>query len=125
MQAVSIPDMNEEELKILKEQELADRKRSKWVSLQPQEELDIQFDIHKITDSERTFRGNTSPVKRYVVKIPNWSETQEYELQLSLTWARNLRKKMIETGKTFFRVRREGSSATDTKYTFDPIEKHQ
>jgi hypothetical protein len=32
---------------------------------------------------------------------------------------------MIETGKTFFRVRREGSSATDTKYTFDPIEKHQ
>ena len=116
--------MNEEDLKVLKEQELADRKRSKWVSVQPQE-LDIQFDIHKITDSERTFRGNTTPSKKHVVKIPNWSETQEYELQLSLTWARNLRKKMIETGKTFFRVRREGSSATDTKYTFDPIEKAQ
>ena len=117
--------MNEEELRVLKEQELADRKRSKWVSLQPQEELDIQFDIHKITDSERTFKGNTTPTKKYVVKIPNWNETQEYELQLSLTWARNLRKKMIETGKTFFRVRREGSSATDTRYTFDPIERHQ
>ena len=62
---------------------------------------------------------------KLIVKILNWSETQEYELQLALTWAKNLRKKMIGTGKTFFRVRREGSSATDTKYTFDPIEKYQ
>ena|SRR5215216_318759 len=114
--------MNEEELKILKEQELADRKRSKWVSLQSPEELDMQFDIHKITDGERTFRGNTTPVKKYMVQVPAWSTTQEYELQLSLTWARDLRRKMIETGKTFFRVKREGSSATDTKYTFEPIE---
>jgi hypothetical protein len=117
--------MNEEELKVLKEQELADRKRSKWVSVQPLEELDIQFDIHKITDSERTFKGNTTPSKKHLVRIPNWSETQEYELQLAPTWARNLRKEMIKTGKTFFRVRREGNSATDTKYTFDPIEKAQ
>lgn len=113
--------MNEEELKILKEQELADRKRSKWVSLQSQEELDIQFDIHKMADDVRTFRGNTTPVKKYMVKIPAWSDIQEYEFQLSLTWARDLRRKMIESGKTFFRVKREGSSATDTRYTFEPL----
>src|SRR5919109_3646230 len=99
--------MNTEELEILKEQELADRKRSKWVNLQAGEELEMKFDIHKISDGERTFRGNTTPVKKYVVKIPKWSSTQEYEFQLSLTWARDLRKKMIETGKMFFRVRRE------------------
>jgi hypothetical protein len=113
-----------EELKILKEQELADRKRSKWVNVQPQEELDIQFDIRQITDSERTYKGKTTPVKKHMVKIPSWSETQEYELPLALTWARILRKKMIETGKTFFKVRREGSSSGDTKYTFEPIEKY-
>ena len=116
--------MNEEELRILKEQELADRKRSKWVSLQPQEELDIQFDVRKITDSERTFKGKTTPAKKHVVRIPSWSETQEYELQLAETWAKNLRRKMIETGKTFIRVRRDGSSSGDTKYTFEPIEKY-
>jgi hypothetical protein len=117
--------MNEDELKILKEQELADRKQSKWAYLQPEEELDILFDIHKITDGVRTYMGKTSPVKNHVVKIFTWSETQEYTLPLAETWARKLRRKMIETGKTFFKVKREGSTGQDTKYTFTPIEKPQ
>lgn len=116
--------MNEEELKLLKEQALADRKNSKWVNLQPEEELDILFDIHQITDGTRTYMGNTTPVKNHVVKIPAWNETREYTLPLALRWARKARNKMIQTGKTFFRVKRH-STGQDTTYTFEPIEKSQ
>ena len=101
-----------------------DRKNSKYIALGPNEELNVQFNPDKISASERNFKGNKTPTFIHMVTIPEWGndvKPLEKEFSLSPTWARDVRRQMLETGNTYFKVRREGSSADQTKYIFTPL----
>jgi hypothetical protein len=113
---------DEQREKLRKIREL-DRMTSKYISLSGGEDLDILFDLNKITEAERTFRGGKSKTFIHMVKVPKWNgaKPEEKEFSLAPTFARDLWKKIEETGKLYFNVKREGSSADETKYIFTPL----
>jgi hypothetical protein len=115
--------LTEEQRKKLRKIRDLDRMTSKYISLTDGEELDILFDLDKITEAERTFKGGKSKTFVHMVKVPKWNgaKPEEKEFSLAPTFARDLWKKVEETGKLYFNVRREGSTADQTKYHFTAL----
>jgi hypothetical protein len=115
-----LSDEQKEKLRKIREM---DRMTSKYVSLTNGEDLDMLFDLNKITETERTFRGGKSKTFIHMVTIPKWNgaKPKEKEFSLAPTFARDLWKRIEETGKLYFNVRREGASADETKYHFTPL----
>jgi hypothetical protein len=74
---------DEQREKLRKIREL-DRMTSKYISLSGGEDLDILFDLNKITEAERTFRGGKSKTFIHMVKIPKWNGAKPEEKEFSL-----------------------------------------
>jgi hypothetical protein len=115
-----LSDEQREKLRKIRER---DRMTSKYISLSAGEELDVLFDLDKITEAERTFRGGKSKTFIHMVKVPKWNgaKPEEKEFSLAPTFARELWKKVEETGKLYFNVRREGATADQTRYHFTAL----
>jgi hypothetical protein len=112
------PEQREKLRKIQEE----DRKTSKYVALATGENLDILFDLSRISKGEREFKGNKTKVFTHMVKVPAWNgaNPEEKEFRLSPKFARKLWNTISTSGRLLINVSRTGATANDTDYTFTP-----
>jgi hypothetical protein len=84
--------LTEEQRKKLRKIRDLDRMTSKYISLSAGEELDILFNLDKISEAERTFKGGKSKTFIHMVKVPKWNgaKPEEKEFSLAPTFARSI-----------------------------------